>query len=94
MRPVCCVRMKFKDCVVQENKSLLSCLPSFALYPEELIPGMLVLVENITNVPNASKKYVGYDVRWQTNGLWPVSINIDQLCTKFFKDDFQAMNNL
>jgi len=67
---------------------------NIALYSDDLLPDMLVLDGGNTSVPNASKNVVDADLRWQTNGLLPVSFNMDHMRTKFFKDDLQAMTEL
>jgi hypothetical protein len=85
VRPVFHVGMKFKDCGVQGNKSLFIHLSNIAVYPEDLIPDTLVLDGNITNLPNAYKNIVEYNVQWQTNGLLPVPFDMYHLCTKLFK---------
>jgi hypothetical protein len=92
--PVRRVRMKFKDCGVQGNKSLFIRATKIDLYTDDVLPDTLYLDGGITSVPNTSKNIVDYDVRWQTNGLLPVSFDMDHLRTKFFKDNLQAMSDL
>jgi hypothetical protein len=55
--------MKFKDCGVRGNKYLFIHASNIALYSDDLLPDILVLVGGITIVPNASKNIVEYNVR-------------------------------
>lgn len=81
------MKYKYKNSWVIGNKALFITKEALPRYGDYINPPCTTLEGSSAGVPFIQKMLINYGIRWETHTALPLSLNVDDLWTLFFKED-------